>query len=83
MDNFDVLYGHVHELLIDMKNSFDSIVYERKTIGDKYSKLRRSFESEAKAHKDCRDKLEEIMKENEKMKAQIAALEQTSITEEK
>lgn len=75
MENFDALYENVNALLANMKNSFESIVAEKDSLGNQYKSLQFAYEKEAQTHKDCRDKLEEIMKENERMRPLISALE--------
>ena len=76
MDNFDILYEQVQKLLVELKDSFHLIKEEKRVINTRYDDLKYSFDKETKAHQQCQNKLEEIFKDNEKMKSQINVLEE-------
>jgi hypothetical protein len=76
MDNFDLLYTEVLGLLDRLKQSFDVLTNEKKVIDLRYQDVKTSYEIEFSAHKQCQDRLEAVIKENEKMKDQIRMLEE-------
>jgi len=76
MDNFDILYEQVQDLLHQLKASFVSINVENENIKNQYDSLKSSHDVERRAHIECQDRLEKIIKDNETMKKQINILEE-------